>query len=131
MSKRHLRSTDKSQKQSMPRDQLFLLQQPFEDPAFPGQEFYCWHCALIEGVLSSFPSWGANLDVRRLAWARPRAELIERLDVDHQSLPVLILGKASSAPQAARFLKGLAYVDDALTILQLLVSLHGFPAPHP
>ncbi|WP_375784791.1 DUF3088 domain-containing protein [Bradyrhizobium sp. Pha-3] len=115
----------------MPRDQLFLLQQPFEDPAFPGQEFYCWHCALIEGVLSAFPSRGANLDVRRLAWARPRTELVERLDVDHQSLPVLILGMASSAPQVARFLKGRAYVDDAFAILQLLVSLHGFPAPHP
>ncbi|WP_342723720.1 DUF3088 domain-containing protein [Bradyrhizobium sp. B097] len=115
----------------MPRDQLFLLRQPFEDPAFPGKEFYCWHCALIEGVLSASPSRGANLEVRRLAWARPRTELIERLDVDHQSLPVLILGIVSSAPQAARLLKGRAYVDDAFTILQLLVSLHGFPAPHP
>ena len=39
----------------MTRDRLFLLQPGFEDPAYPGRCFYCWHCALIEGVLASFP----------------------------------------------------------------------------
>jgi hypothetical protein len=27
------------------RDRLLLLKPGFEDPAFPGQRFYCWHCA--------------------------------------------------------------------------------------
>ena len=40
----------------MTRDRLFLLRPGFEDPAYPGQRFYCWHCALIEGVLASFPA---------------------------------------------------------------------------
>jgi len=35
----------------MTRDRLFLLRPGFEDPAYPGQRFYCSHCALIEGVL--------------------------------------------------------------------------------
>ncbi len=28
----------------------------FTDPALPGRRFYCWHCALIEGVLAGFPT---------------------------------------------------------------------------
>ncbi|WP_456639300.1 DUF3088 domain-containing protein [Bradyrhizobium sp. USDA 10063] len=115
----------------MPRDQLFLLKPPFEDPAFPGKEFYCWHCALIEGVLSAFPDRSTNLEVRRVAWPRPRAELIERLDVDHQSVPVLIMEKGSGVPPKAEFVNGRAYVDDPLAILKLLVVRHGFPEPHP
>jgi len=27
----------------MTRDRLLLLRPGFEDPAFPGQRFYCWH----------------------------------------------------------------------------------------
>jgi hypothetical protein len=37
------------------RDRLFLLKPDFANPAFPGDRFYCWHCALLEGVLVSFP----------------------------------------------------------------------------
>jgi hypothetical protein len=48
------------------RDRLLLLKPGFEDPAFPGQRFYCWHCALIEGVLASFPELAARLDVERI-----------------------------------------------------------------
>ncbi|WP_215907974.1 DUF3088 family protein [Bradyrhizobium septentrionale] len=81
-----------------PRDQLRLLERPFADPAFPGQEFYCWQCAVLEGVLSAFPSRATNLDLHRIAWLRPRTELIERLGPDHQSVPVLIFEKGSVAP---------------------------------
>ncbi|WP_035706596.1 DUF3088 family protein, partial [Bradyrhizobium genomosp. I (2014)] len=49
----------------MTRDRLLLLRPGFEDPAFPGRLFYCWHCALIEGVLASFPQLAAKLDVER------------------------------------------------------------------
>ncbi len=43
------------------RDHLYLLAPDFTDPAFPGRRFYCWHCALIEGVLAGFrPSAGGS-----------------------------------------------------------------------
>mgnify|MGYP003660069133 CR=1 FL=1 len=29
------------------RDQLFLLRPGFADPDYPGDMFYCWHCALM------------------------------------------------------------------------------------
>jgi hypothetical protein len=56
----------------MIRDRLFLLKPDFADPAYPGQRFYCWHCALLEGVLASFPHLQAKIDVVRIAWPRPR-----------------------------------------------------------
>jgi hypothetical protein len=37
------------------RDRLFILKAEFVDPAYPGRRFFCWHCALLEGVLASFP----------------------------------------------------------------------------
>lgn len=92
----------------MPWDQLFLLERPFSDPAFPGQQFYCWQCSLLEGILSAFPSCAARLDVRRIAWAKPRAALIERLGPDHQSAPVLIFEKGSSTPENAKYANGFA-----------------------
>ncbi len=60
----------------MNRDTLYLLQPGFEDPAYPGQKFYCEHCALMEGVLASFPELGKDLDIKRVAWPRPRHEVI-------------------------------------------------------
>ena len=47
----------------MTRDLLFLLRPGFEDPAYPGRRFYCWHCALMEGVLASFPELAGRLDL--------------------------------------------------------------------
>ncbi len=78
------------------RDHLYLLAPDFADPAFPGRRFYCWHCALIEGVLAGFPTLAGRLDVTRLPWPRPRHVLIDRLGEAHQSLPLLVL--APDAP---------------------------------
>ncbi|MGY4408030.1 DUF3088 domain-containing protein [Bradyrhizobium sp. USDA 3315] len=115
----------------MPWDQLFLLKRPFADPAFPGQQFYCWQCSLLEGVLTAFPGRAARLDVRRIDWAKPRTALIEKLGPDHQSAPVLIFEKERPAPESAKYANGLAYVDDPFLVLHLLAVRHGFPAPHP
>jgi hypothetical protein len=103
---------------ALARDRLFLLAPGFEDPAFPGQLFYCWHCALLEGVLASFPNLAAKLEVERIAWPRPRAKLVALLGASHQSLPVLVLAEGG-------------FIDDKDAILAALSARHGFPAPHP
>lgn len=100
------------------RDRLYLLEPGFQDPAFPGETFYCWHCALLEGVLASFPDLAARLDVHRIAWPRPRRPLIDLLGEAHQSLPVLVLGDG-------------CFLDDKDAILEALSTRHGFPRPHP
>lgn len=100
------------------KDTLFLLKPGFEDPAYPGQVFYCWHCALMEGVLASFPDLHEKLAVHRIAWPRPRMELVNLLGEAHQSLPVLVLAEGG-------------FIDDKDAILAALTERHGFPHPHP
>jgi len=82
----------------MNQDRLFLLKPGFEDPAYPGQLFYCWHCALIEGVLASFPALGDRLDIERVDWQRPRRAVIELAGEDNQNLPLLVLKDGDRPP---------------------------------
>jgi hypothetical protein len=74
----------------MTRDRLFLLKPNFEDPAYPGQRFYCWHCALLEGVLASFSSLQSKIDVERIDWPKPRQAVVEIVGEDNQA-PLLFL----------------------------------------
>ncbi len=115
----------------MQRDILFLLKPGFSDPALPGQDFYCWHCALMEGVLASFPHLGANLDVRRIAFPRPRDEVIALIGEASQSLPVLVLADDAPPGLAPDSPAGRRFVNTPMAILDVLHRRHGFPPPHP
>lgn len=115
----------------MQRDILFLLKPGFTDPALPGQDFYCWHCALIEGVLASFPHLGVNLDIRRIAFPRPRADVIAVIGEANQSLPVLVLAEDAAAGLATATHAGRGFVNDPMAILDMLHQRHGFPPRHP
>ena len=115
----------------MIRDRLFLLRPGFEDPAYPGQRFYCWHCALIEGVLASFPAFAEKLDVERIAWPRPRQAVIELVGEENQSLPLLVLADGATSPHQTGSHRGRAFIADKDAILAALSERHGFPAPHP
>lgn len=112
-------------------DILFLLKPGFTDPALPGQDFYCWHCALIEGVLASFPHLGEALDVRRIAFSRPRGDVLALIGEANQSLPVLILAETTPAGLAAATHEGRGCVSYPMGILDVLHRRHGFPLPHP
>ncbi|MDN3273805.1 DUF3088 domain-containing protein [Frankia sp. RB7] len=82
----------------MTRDRLFLLRPNFEDPAYPGRRFYCWHCALIEGLLASFPALAEKFDVERIAWPKPRQAVIELVGEENQWLPLLVLADGTTSP---------------------------------
>lgn len=115
----------------MQRDKLFLLRPGFEDPAYPGQRFYCWHCALMEGVLASFPELAARLDVERVAWPRPRLPVIELIGEESQSLPLLVLTEKETSPHQTGTYMARAFISEKDKILAALSERHGFPAPHP
>lgn len=115
----------------MQRDTLFLLQPDFTDPAYPGQRFYCWHCALLEGVLASFPRHVSELDVVRVGWPRPRQAVIDVLGEAHQSLPVLILADDAPDVAAIRRSGSVRFLDDKDAILHALTVRYGIPSPHP
>ncbi len=112
-------------------DNLFLVKPGFRDPESPGTVFYCWHCALIEGVLGSFPQLGQNLTVERIDWPRPRTPVIAVAGVQNQSVPLLVLGEGETSPLATGQFKGRSLIADKDAILRALTERHGFPEPHP
>lgn len=115
----------------MTRDRLFLLRPDFEDPAYPGRRFYCWHCALIEGLLASFPAPAERLDVERVAWPKPRLAVIALVGEENQSLPLLVLADGATSPHQTGSHQGRAFVADKDALLAALSERHGFPHPHP
>jgi len=114
----------------MPRDLLILLEPGFADPAHPGERFICPDGAPIEGLLASDPACVRQLEVRRVPFPRPRADVVAALDADHQGLPVLILGDQHPTPDDAQVLGEKRFVTDTRRILDLLAQRHGFPRVH-
>lgn len=115
----------------MARDVLFLLKPDFTDPSYPSTRFYCWHCALMEGVLASFPNLAGRLEVRRIAWPRPRAEVVALVGEANQSLPLLILAEDAPVGLETGVHGGVRFVSGKDAILRALTLRHGFPEPHP
>lgn len=115
----------------MTRDKLFLLRPGFTDPAYPGQIFYCWHCALLEGVLASFPDLAQRLDVERIAWLRPRQPVVDLVGEANQSLPLLVLADGQTSRFQTASHHGRAFIADKDQIMAALSERHGFPNPHP
>ena len=115
----------------MSRDRLFLLKPDFIDPAYPGQRFYCWHCALLEGVLASFPHLQTTIDVVRIAWPKPRQALVDILGEDNQSVPLLLLAADAPDDLATGAFRGQRFIDGKDAILAALSRRHGIPHPHP
>ncbi|AMC13428.1 DUF3088 domain-containing protein [Liberibacter crescens] len=115
----------------MKRDKLFLIQPGFEDPKYPGQIFYCWHCALLEGVLASFPEAALKIDVERIPWTYPRLSIIELVGEENQSLPILVLADGSSSTWTTNVHLGHSFIADKEKILNAISERHGFPSAHP
>jgi hypothetical protein len=113
------------------RDRLFLLSPNFEDPAYPGQRFYCCHCALLEGLLASFPTLEKRVDVERIAWPRPRQAVINLVGEENQSLPLLVLASDAPGELATGSHGRVHFVAGKDAILRVLSLRHGIPDPHP
>ncbi|HEY8272760.1 MAG TPA: DUF3088 domain-containing protein [Pseudobdellovibrionaceae bacterium] len=113
------------------KDTIFLIEPNFEDPKYPGRRFYCWHCALIEGLLSSFPQFTKNLDVIRIAWPRPRDAIISLVGEQNQTLPLMILTNDCELKLQTDFFDGIYFISDKNKILAALSERHGFPEQHP
>ena len=113
----------------MQRDQLFVLAAPFEDG--PGQMWFCAHCAMIEGALLANPHWAEHLDIHRIAFPRPRQELVELLGEDHQWLPALVLAEDGESAEASRAETGRLVLTDPVAITAHLARVLGGAAPHP
>ena len=113
------------------KDRLFLLQPDFEDPEYPGKRFYCSHCALIEGVIRSFPLLTHHVDVERVNWRFPRSKVIAVMGKENQTLPLLVLAEGSDTIHKDGIYEGLSFVTNPSNILAVLSERHGIPFPHP
>ena len=85
----------------------------------------------MEGLLVSFPELNDRIDVQRIAWPRPRKEVVLRIGAENQSLPVLILADDAPAGLETGSFNGRRFVEGKDAILNVLAIRHGIPDPHP
>ena len=109
------------------KDQLFILAAPFPDGGF---DWYCNDCATLEGALLVNVHWVDKVDVRRVAFPRPRQEIIDLVGPDWQGCPMLVMDK-DRAPGDAIIVGDYAILQDVRTIGRALTSRHGGAGPHP
>ena len=113
------------------RDKLFLLQPGFLDPKYPGRLFYCWHCALLDGVLASFPQLANRIEIVRVPWPRPRGAVISLVGETNQSLPLMVLAAGETSKFQTGIYGKLGFISGKDKILAALIERHGIPEPHP
>lgn len=93
-----------------------------------------WFCPLgaqVEGALKANPDWAARIDVRRVAFQRPRAAVIAHPGENNQGLPVLILRAGATIPQQATAAGAHHVLTESLDIANDLARTYGGAAPHP
>ncbi|MFC0683300.1 DUF3088 family protein [Novosphingobium clariflavum] len=103
----------------MAKDTLFVLDFDYADPALGGERrFYCKDCVTVEGLLALFPERAGNIEVVRVGWPRPRAQVVAQLGEENQNLPALAFAEGG-------------FAGDIEGVLAALHSRHGFPERHP
>ncbi|MCB2112537.1 MAG: DUF3088 domain-containing protein [Parvularculaceae bacterium] len=115
----------------MLRDKLFLLNKDFEDPAYPGEVFYCWDCVSVEGLLKLYPSLETSLDIVRVDWKRPRPAIIELIGEENQNSPVLVFADDAPSDLADGEYKGRRFANTIPSIRKALAARHAIARAHP
>lgn len=111
------------------KDRLYLLKPDFIDQ---GKTYFCPGCAQIEGMLSFYPALREKIDVRYLAFPRPRPDLVAEIGEENQGCPKLILGGACPIPpgMTAGEAKGVRFLSAPLEICRYLAGAYGVGEPH-
>ena len=112
------------------RPTLFLLAPGFDDGI--GGSFFCPDCAMVEGFLRYNPNIEAALDVRRIAFTRPRADVVALLGEAHQGCPTLVLPEVNGqvAEASVSTQTGRTFIADGKPICAYLAKVFGVPLPH-
>ena len=109
---------------------LFLLIPGFSD----GNEgpFFCPHSAAMEGFLKYVPSIEREVDVRRVAFQRPRPDIVKLLGEENQGTPVLVLSEGTEVPPEAQVSSetGRAFIMEEIPIMNYLSRTFGVMRPH-
>jgi hypothetical protein len=112
------------------KDTLFLLTPGFVED---GRTYFCPICAQIEGVLAYMPTLREKVDVRYVAFPRPRAEIVALVGEANQKCPVLVLGDSASVPdgiEAQAAATGLRFISHSDHITRYLSALQSGPVAY-
>lgn len=112
------------------RDTLFIIKAPFEDAELEGT-WFCTSCATLEGAMLANPHWATHIEVKRMAYPRPRHEMIVLIGEENQSMPALALADASTPPEGAKQFEGVHFLDEPKAITRYLAAAYGGAGPHP
>jgi hypothetical protein len=113
------------------KDILFLLTPGFSDGE--GAPYYCPHCTIFEGLLHLYPQLASQIEVRRVAFSKPRPEIVSLLGAEHQSCPVLVVSRSLAGAAATLPFKkfgDLRFLDEPEDIGNYLSLTCGIPRPH-
>ncbi len=112
-------------------DKLILLNPGFQDPEYPNRDFYCWHCVLLEGLISIYPKLRTQLEIERVDWQKPRHRVVELVGPENQSLPLLILDEGKTSKYSTGAWRNRAFISDKDFILRYLTDEYGIAESHP
>ena len=98
----------------MKRPILFLLAANSRPDRPEG--WYCPDCALVEGVLGYYPQLRAAIDVRHVAFPRPRTDIIALVGEAFQDSPCLLLDP-SIGPADAPVVNGWRVITENTRLL--------------
>ena len=117
-------------------DKLFLLKPNFGDLNIgdSGQQYYCPHCAMIEGVLSYYPQLKEKIQLIYIEFPRPRHQLIEFVGKENQGCPNLVISKnKDSIVDTSYFNKkgDYLFVNKKELIARYLADKYHIAIPHP
>ena len=114
----------------MSKDTLFILDPAFQDPALEGT-WFCPNGAMVYGALAANPHWAEHIEIRRIAFPRPRQEVIAAVSEENQGLPLLLFSDPATAPAEAKRVNGRAFVQGGIAIGEALAARYGGAGPHP
>ena len=110
---------------------LFILENPFKDENLSDEDYLCWQCVLLEGVLAKFPQQLSSLNVKRVGFSRPRVDVIAQVGGANQSLPTLVLGEGILEGQETGSFEGRRFIKGKDEILAALNQIYNIPHVHP
>jgi len=111
------------------KDTLFLLSPGFDDGE--GAPYYCPACTIFEGLIHLYPQLAEQLDIQRVAFPRPRPQIIVLIGEANQSCPVLVLATPFQGDGLNIKTAGdRQFIDDPQEIGNYLSRAYGIPRPH-
>ena len=129
-------NSDKPSSQNLERDQhpavlLYLFKRDFVDA---GKRYFFFFFLRVEGLMALFPEIRHAIEVRYVAFAKPRGQLAEWVGDDQQSCPQLIFvggDDSLSAAYSQRTPTGTVHITRTDDILSYLIARFKLPQIHP